>query len=651
MSVTQEIKSRLDIVDVISQHVTLRRSGRNFAGFCPFHTNTKTPAFYVSPERQTWHCFGACAEGGDVFSFIMKQNGWEFKEALRHLADKAGVQLKEYRPKDPTQVATEEKHAKLLTAAADYFHQLFLHAPEAETARAYLADRGLTAQTIADFQLGYALNQWNACETHFVAQGYTRADLTAVGLLTENPEKESVYDRFRDRLIFPIRNGDGQTVGFGARTLQKDGIPKYLNSPQTALFDKSRILYGLDKAKRPIRSSQQAVIVEGYMDVIRAHQANYQNVVAQMGTALTEAQLRLLKRYSKNFVIALDADEAGKRAMLRGIQTASDMKDEKGVGIDNLLRLESPLKVDIKAVVLPDGKDPDDLIRADAESWPTVLEKAQSLGDFVIDTLTESVDLGDAKAKSAVSEEIAPFIHAISNPVEQAHFWQKLGRILSIDEQALRQMGKPKAKRPQPLQKKRPNEPPAWLDEMPPEPEFEPIGQTQPDQFIQKGKISAPRNVSKIQANLLRHCLETPRLIAELNERLVLHGQEPVRPAQFTRIEDQQIWSECATDGFILKERYGELEPLLTDRIDQIMAILVPKSAEHDQLLRSLTLSVLNWRLMIQRELLSDVKAMMVEAKRSGDQESESSHDLVCRELSGAVYNIYQAQNALSTVS
>ncbi|MCP4427023.1 MAG: DNA primase, partial [Chloroflexi bacterium] len=230
MRVTEEIKSRLDIVDIVSDYLPLRKSGRSFSGFCPFHSNTRTPAFYVFPETQTWHCFGACAEGGDLFSFVMKKEGWDFKEALAKMANKAGVELEPLKPVDKKKQAVENKMASLLEAAADYFHMLFLHAPQAEQARKYVAERALNDETIATFKLGYALQSWDACRSHFQDQGYSDDELLAAGLLTENPDKGTRYDRFRNRLMIPIRDVNGRIVGFGARTLEKDGIPKYLNS-------------------------------------------------------------------------------------------------------------------------------------------------------------------------------------------------------------------------------------------------------------------------------------------------------------------------------------------------------------------------------------------------------------------------------------
>jgi len=350
MSITQEIKSRLDIVDVVSEQVPLRRSGRNYSGFCPFHTNTRTPAFYVFPETQTWHCFGECSEGGDLFSYVMKKEGWDFKEALKSLAKRAGVELEEPDPEAKKRRKAEDKQADILSTAAEYFHQLLLHAPQAENARNYVAGRELTLETVAAYRLGFALNSWDACRAHFNDQGYSDEELLEVGLLTDNPERGTRYDRFRNRLMIPIHDVEGRVVGFGARTLDKEGIPKYLNSPQTALFDKGRLLYGLDTAKRNIREAREVVIVEGYMDVMQGWQAGFRNIVAQMGTALTGDQLRLLKRYTKRFILALDPDAAGIKATMRSLQVARENLDreiEHRFDARGLVQHEGRLQADI----------------------------------------------------------------------------------------------------------------------------------------------------------------------------------------------------------------------------------------------------------------------------------------------------------------
>lgn len=453
MSKTDEIKSRLDLVDIVSDHVQLRRSGRNYAGFCPFHPNTRTPAFYVFPETQTWRCFGACAEGGDLFSYVMKKEGWDFKEALKQMAKRAGVELELLRPADKKKKAAKEKIHTLLDAAADYFHQLLLYAPEAEHARRYVKNRGLNNDAIAAYKLGFALHSWGACRAHFNGQGYGDDDLLGAGLLTENPDKGTRYDRFRNRFMIPIRNLDGRTAGFGARTLEKDGIPKYLNSPQTAVFDKSSLIYGLDMAKRPIREARQAVIVEGYMDVIQAWQAGFHNVIAQMGTALTGQQLTILKRYTKVFVLALDADAAGAKATLRGLEVARETLDRETVvrfDARGLIKHEGRLKADIRIVTMPAGKDPDNIIRADPAAWTELLRQAEPVTAYVIGVATRDLDMNDAKQKTAVAQQVIPLIKEIGDPVERDHYWQKLARALQVDERSLRQVKVKQKRRPAP---------------------------------------------------------------------------------------------------------------------------------------------------------------------------------------------------------
>ncbi len=314
MSAVDEIKARIDIVDLVSESgVKLRKSGRSFTGFCPFHHNTKTPAFVVWPETGTWRCFGECNEGGDIFKYVMKKEGMDFKEALRYLADKAGVELQAYTPQQEEAHEREDFLRTLLDEAALFFHTQLLHTEAGSEALAYLREkRGLTDETIESFMLGYAPRGWDNTLKHFLQKGYAQEDLLDAGLVSER-DSGGVYDKFRHRLMIPIRDARGRMAGFGARALAAEDMPKYLNSPQTALFDKGRLLYGLDKARKAIRAADRAVIVEGYLDVIAPHQAGFENVVSPMGTALTEAQLRLLKRYTRRIVLALTRTRRGKK--------------------------------------------------------------------------------------------------------------------------------------------------------------------------------------------------------------------------------------------------------------------------------------------------------------------------------------------------
>ena len=278
MSTIDEIKNQIDIVDLISETVQLRRSGKNYTGFCPFHSNTRTPAFVVFPETGTWRCFGQCNEGGDIFGFVMKKEGWDFSEALSTLAERAGVELKPLTPVEQEAIEEHENLRNLLEDAVTFFRHNLMNTPAGKSVLEYLhTKRGLNDAMIEAFGLGYAPNAWDAGLKHFTSKGYRAADLIACGLVTEREaqdesEQASIYDRFRNRIMFPIRDERGRMTGFGARVVNPSDVPKFLNSPQTALFDKSHILYGLDRARKEIRSKNQSVIVEGYLDVIALHQ-------------------------------------------------------------------------------------------------------------------------------------------------------------------------------------------------------------------------------------------------------------------------------------------------------------------------------------------------------------------------------------------
>jgi DNA primase len=436
-----EIKARLDIVDVVSETVALRKSGKNFTGFCPFHHNTNTPSFVVFPETQSWRCFGACSDGGDLFSFVMRRDGAEFKEALELLADKAGVSLE--RTPSPADEADEKERQKLLdlnAAAAEYFHHQLTRTSAGAVPREYLVRRQLTAETIATFQLGYALNEWEALKKHFLERGYTPKELADAGLLTVRDDGTKSYDRFRHRLMIPIRNIKGQVIGFGARALDAEQVPKYLNSPQSRLFDKSATLYGFDLARQYIRQLDQAIIVEGYMDVIQAFQQNARNVVAQMGTALTEQQLKILKRQTSNFVLALDSDAAGNTATFRGINLAREALDRETVPVPTargLIRYEGRLKADIRIAEMPPGKDPDDILKEGLDGWQRIIDQAKPIVDFYFDTVTAGLDMNDAKEKKYAVDKLLPVLRDISDKVEQQHYVQKLARLIRVPEETV----------------------------------------------------------------------------------------------------------------------------------------------------------------------------------------------------------------------
>ncbi len=649
MSVTEEIKSRLDIVDIVSETVSLRKSGRSLSGFCPFHANSRTPAFYVFPETQTWHCFGACAEGGDLFSYVMKREGWDFKETLRHLAGRAGVQLQQHKPEDKEKKTAEKKQADLLAAAADYFYMLLLYAPEAEQARNYVQSRGLTEKTLETFKIGFSLDSWGACRTHFNDKGYSDDELAKVGLLTEHPEKQTRYDRFRNRLMIPIRDVDGRITGFGARTLDKDGIPKYLNSPQTPLFDKSRTLFGLDMAKRSIREARQVVIVEGYMDVIAAWQAGFGNVVAQMGTALTEQQLKLLKRYTKTFVLALDADAAGASATMRSLQVARETLDrevEVKFNARGLVKHEGRLQADIRIVTMPEGEDPDSIIRQDIAEWPRLLAQAKPVVAYVIEVSTRDLDMNDAKGKTAVARQVIPLIKDISEPVERDHYWQELARALRTDERSLRQIQLPQS-RPRQKYQQQPS--------IPPPPTFE-DGDTGQSVLKQRKIVGNGRVKNMRELNYLNECLHYPQIVQQINHKLSLCEEPAVAQSDFTSAEDREIFKHLYYQIHVRNivttvEMCDSLEDeVLLQRVQFILKSPPTVESELTRLPEKLALSVLRWRKDKTNENLSELQRLYKEVNRKEEPDLVSIYAEQIKEATLTIQRISRAANALSVM-
>ena len=317
MGIIDDVKERLDIIEVISSYVSLKKAGRNFKGLCPFHSE-KTPSFVVFPDTQSWHCFGACGTGGDVFAFVARQENVEFSEALEILARRAGVELKPQTPVQQTEADLERRLQEINKLAAAYYHNQLAAAPAGEMARRYLAKRGLSQETIDRFQLGFAPDSWHAVGAYLTGKVVPTADLLQSGLVIAREDGGGHYDRFRNRIMIPIRDQSGHVIGFGGRVLD-DSQPKYLNTPETPIFHKGHVLFGIDLAKAAIRAEDKAIIVEGYMDVIQAHQHGACNVVAAMGTALTETQVKTLRKYARAIVLALDPDTAGGHATLRGL--------------------------------------------------------------------------------------------------------------------------------------------------------------------------------------------------------------------------------------------------------------------------------------------------------------------------------------------
>lgn len=434
-SVTDEIKQRVDVVEVISRYTQLKRAGSIYKGLCPFH-GERTPSFVVFPNSGTWHCFGACGTGGDVISFVMRKENLDFHEAVELLAKQAGIDLSG-REEDRNGLQRAQVY-DVNEAAASYFTQILTHHPAAKGARSYLQRRGIDSTTIEQFRLGFALDAWSSLRDALLEKGFRLELLLEAGVVKRNEERNSTFDMFRNRVIFPIRDRQGRVIGFGGRVLD-DSMPKYLNTSETAVFHKSHVIYGLDLAQRAIRERDQVVIVEGYMDVIAAHQFGFNNVIACMGTALTPEQLRQLQRYTDNFVLALDADAAGQAATIRGLNQArqSLARVRKPVVTPGGVRLEDRLGANLAITTMPEGKDPDDVIRSSPERWQDAVAAAKPLVDFYFGIVAANEDLSSARGKGLAVAELAPLIAELGDEIERQHYVQRLSRLVQVDESTI----------------------------------------------------------------------------------------------------------------------------------------------------------------------------------------------------------------------
>ncbi len=447
MSVTDDIKSRVDILDLVSNYAALQRSGRSYKANCPFH-NERTPSFHVFPDRQTWRCFGACASGGDVFTFLMRIENLDFGEALRRLAQQAGVNIPE---KAPRRGPAEGDPLVLINEEAARFFQERLAGPAGAGAREYLKRRGLVQETVEAFRLGVSPPDGDSLKRLLTSKGYSEEQLALAGVVTQN--RDGRYrDMFRGRLIFPIHDAGGKIVGFGGREM--DGSqPKYLNTGRTPIFDKGRLFYGLHMTGESIRE-KGVVIVEGYMDAITAHQHGFKNVVACMGTALTRDQAALvgsLIRPSPQgdgppVVLALDADAAGQEATLRSLESSWMVFQRRLAGRSRGSDLfQRPSLPEIKVAPISGGKDPDEIIREDPAAWEGLVDGAMPLMDYLFEALASRMDVTSPQGKAAVADRLSHLVWALPDPFRQDHYFQRLAQLLGVSDSTLKaSLGRPR---------------------------------------------------------------------------------------------------------------------------------------------------------------------------------------------------------------
>jgi DNA primase len=609
MSTIDEIKAKIDIVELATEAgVKLRKAGRNYTGFCPFHDNKHTPAFVIWPETGTWRCFGQCNEGGDIFKFVMKRDGLDFKDALQKLADRAGVKVESYQREAP-QVREANEHLRTLLEDAIIFYRTHLF--NNQDVLAYLHEkRKLTDATIETFGLGYAPSGWDSALKHFTAKGYNQQDLIDSGLLTvrENDVERStsnaqrVYDRFRHRIMIPIRDENGKMAGFGARIVDPTDIPKFLNSPETPIFTKGHLLYGLDRARKPIRAADQAVIVEGYLDVIALHQAGYENVVSPMGTALTEDQIRLLKKFSRRIVLALDPDTAGQKAVLRGLDAARAAMDKEGEwGFDarGLLRNEARLQADLRVASMPDELDPDEIVARDRDEWKRLIEKAKPIVEHVLDTLVSDRDVNDPKVKNEIAQQVLPLIADLPNAIERDTYRQMLARRLRVDERAL-----------------------SGAQALPP------VLRRKPRQTESRSSVEAPvvaviRPGQKIESHALGVLFRKPELCYRLDRLLEEAGLAALSPEDFEYTDHQLFFGiirqsleqvEADHHAFVTTRIPEDLLGLATDLLVQTETL----DPVDERLLEEVFRNVIKMRRLVVEENFNQLRFIMEDAQQEG---------------------------------
>lgn len=614
MSTIDEVKARIDIVDLVSEAgVKLRHAGKNYTGFCPFHDNKHTPAFVVWPESGTWRCFGQCNEGGDIFKFVMKKEGIDFKEALQKLAARAGVEIKEYQRETPQQREAYDTLRKLLEDAVVFYRS---HLFANREILAYLREkRGLTDATIETFGLGYAPPGYDNVLRHFTQREVKEQELVDAGLLSEREDGKR-FDRFRHRIMFPIRDENGKMAGFGARIVDPNDIPKFLNSPETPIFSKGRLLYGLDRARKPIRAADQAVIVEGYLDVIALHQAGYENVVSPMGTALTEEQLRLLKKFTRKIVLALDPDTAGQKAVLRGLEAARSAMDREGelrFDARGLLRNEARLQADLRVASMPDDLDPDEIVARDREEWKKLIENAKPIVTHVMETLAAGQNLNDPKVKNQIAAQVLPLIDDLPNAMERDTYRQALSRLLRVDERALigTQVQGPRVRRPR--------------------------QQTEKRQPVEKSTLAVAVSSSKlVEEYVIGVLFRKPELLYRLDRQLQEYGLLPLNVQDFDFTDNQMLFGliresveqdKTEHHTFVAEAVPESLLGLSRDLLAQTEKL----ERVEEKLLEELLRSVIKMRRVTAGENLNQLRFLQEEAHQAGDLRAAPYTELVLR--------------------
>jgi DNA primase len=558
MAIIDEIKQKIDIVEVIGQYAKLTKSGRTLRAPCPFHSEKK-PSFFVYPDQQTWHCFGACNTGGDVFSFIMKKEGLDFGDALRLLAEKAGVTLPS-RINAEAEESNRDKLSQINLTAAQFYSNLLISPPAGEKARDYLKNRGVNDTSLASFQLGYSLPGWESLKQYLIGKGFVEDDIVEAGLIIRADETGKTHDRFRDHLMFPIMDDRGRITGFGARVLDPNSSgPKYINSPQTRIFDKSGTLYGFHLAKSAIRQKNLAVLVEGYMDVIIAHQYGFSNVVAPMGVAITEKQIAQLKKLTHNLALALDPDTAGEEAAMRCVE------------------YENSLDAELKVISLPGGKDPDEVIKENSRAWQDLVEKAIPVIEYTIKVITARLDLKTIQGKSEAVNKILPIIAQVKAGTRQYQYLTRLAIAINIDEKKLEAA----------------------------------LGRYRIDRRARESKTQALQKATRtIRSNVLEEYL----LAIFLRHPEIRAMSEKILPEYFENSENRDIFDKwLKSEGIFNKE---SLDPAVQEHFE----LLISRNLPDDEIEKRCSDCIIRLREKFLRSLTAKQGEVLAQEAEIGDQ-------------------------------
>lgn len=586
MSDIDEIKARLDIVDIVGSRVTLKKAGRNFKGLCPFH-NEKSPSFMVSPDRQTFHCFG-CGKGGSVFDFVMLFDHVDFAEALETLAEKAGVKL-ERRFADTPESKMRQKILEVNHLASEYYHYLLTKHAVGEHARTYLKHRGVTDKSIETFSLGYSPNDWDGLSTYLKKKGYDDRLLETAGLVIRG--NRGYYDRFRGRVMFTLKDHRGNVVGFSGRVFDADAKEaKYINTSETPVYVKGKILYALDVTKDAIQKANEAIIMEGELDVISSFQAGISNVVAIKGSAVTEDHARLLKRFTERLVFALDSDIAGDAASRRGI----DIAEKNGF--------------DMRVLSIPSGKDPDEAARENAGLLKKAVKEAVPIYDYFLSSALKRFDVATSYGKKKVSEELLPVIAKIENPIVQGHYVRELSAALNVSDETIQEgLTRVRASKGRP------------------------VGQAQKD-TLEETKFT---RLEKAELYLLTLLVQgkTKPLYDELHNQIPLSSVHylPVR----TMVERLGVFFETHAT-FSAKEFAESLPPELIPVFDEAFLTDISGFIEDDERFpREWKKSLFEVQRLGLRQHMEDISAKLHDSKLSSDQ-----HDRLQEELRKVVSDL-----------